>query len=116
MSETNFFREFRRRNVHKVTVVYLVLAWLAIDLAWILFPMMDAPGLLKFFITVVALGFPIALIIGWRYEMTPTGMKRTNELSPNETIPYWSKRKFGTFIIAVALLDILLLIMQCLRT
>jgi adenylate cyclase len=113
---TNFFREFRRRNVHKVTVVYLLLGWLAIDLAWIFFPMMDAPGLLKFFIIIVALGFPIALIIGWRFEMTPTGMKRTDELSPNETIPYWSKKKFGAFVISVALLDIVLLIVQCVRT
>ncbi len=113
---TNFFREFRRRNVHKVTVVYLLLAWLAIDLAWIFFPMMDAPGLLKFFIIIVALGFPMALIIGWRFEMTPTGMKRTEELSPNETIPYWSKKKFGAFIIVVALLDIVLLIVQSVRT
>ncbi|MDQ6939658.1 MAG: hypothetical protein M3119_05815 [Verrucomicrobiota bacterium] len=113
---TNFFREFRRRNVHKVTVVYLLLAWLAIDLAWIFFPMMDAPGLLKFFIIIVALGFPLALIVGWRFEMTPTGMRRTDELSPNETIPYWSKKKFGTFVVVVALLDIVLLIVQRLRS
>ena len=43
-------------------------------------------------------------------------MKRTDELSPNEVIPYWSKKKFGTFVIGVALLDILLCVVQCFRS
>jgi len=50
----------------------------------------------------LALGFAVALFISWAFEMTPEGLKRTQDLSPDEVIPYWSRRKFATFIIGVA--------------
>jgi len=49
------------------------------------------------------------------FEMTPQGMKRTENVSPNEFIPYWSKRKFATLIIGVSLLAGELMIFQFLR-
>src|SRR4029077_7236908 len=52
----------------------------------------------------LALGFAVALFISWAFEMTPEGLKRTEELSPDEVIPYWSRRKFARFIIGVAVI------------
>jgi len=99
MSERNFFAELKRRNVYKVAVAYAVVSWLLIQAASILFPTYEAPAwVMKVFVAIVALGFPIALVIAWAFEMTPEGLKRTEDVSPNETIPQWSRKKFAALI------------------
>jgi serine/threonine-protein kinase len=50
------------------------------------------------------LGFPVALIIAWAFEMTPTGLKRANDIAPNEYVPRWSTRKFAALVVSVAIL------------
>src|SRR6266571_7629204 len=106
----SLFSEFKRRHVDKVALVYAVVAWLLIELAWIFLPNLDAPSwMLKAFIILLALGFILTVIISWNFEMTPEGMKRTADLSPGEVLPYWSKRKFAAFIIAVAVIALGLL-------
>ena len=78
MKPRNFFGELKRRNVYKVGAVYAVSAWLLIQAASILFSTFEAPGwVMKVFVTVVAAGFPIALILAWAFELTPEGLKRT---------------------------------------
>ena len=112
----NLLRELRRRNVHKVALVYAVLAWLLIELLSVFFPMLDAPdGFRQILVGLIAAGFPIALLIAWRYEMTPTGLKRTEHLTHHEILPYWSKRKFTTFVVGTAVLAAALFIFQCSR-
>jgi TolB-like protein/Tfp pilus assembly protein PilF len=104
MSDRNFFSELKRRNVYKVAIAYAVVAWLLIQAASILFPTYEAPAwVMKVFVAIVALGFPIALVIAWAFEMTPQGLKRTEETSPGESLPYWSRRKFAALIICVGL-------------
>src|SRR6476659_1442705 len=117
MSEKpSFFSEFKRRHVDKVALVYAVVAWLLIEIAWIVLPTFDAPAwILKAFIILLLLGFIFAFTISWSFEMTPEGMKRTAEVSPDEVLPYWSKRKFFAFIIGVAVIAFLLLVCQLLR-
>src|SRR5213079_579308 len=88
MEQRNFFAELKRRNVYKVAVAYAVVAWLLIQAASILFPTYDAPAwVMKVFVAIIALGFPIALVIAWAFEMTPEGMKRAENVSPDEKIP-----------------------------
>jgi TolB-like protein len=73
-----FFAELKRRNVYKVAVAYAVVAWLLIQAGSIFFPTFEAPPwVMKIFIMVVLLGFPVALIIAWAFELTPEGIKRT---------------------------------------
>src|SRR5205807_544599 len=116
MKIANFFAELKRRNVYKVAVAYAVVAWLLIQASSILFPTFEAPGwVMKVFVSVVAAGFPIALVLAWTFEMTPEGMKRTEDISPDEVIPYWSKRKFAALIATVALAAAALLIFQFVR-
>jgi ketosteroid isomerase-like protein len=65
--------------------------------------LVDAPeSIITAFVVLLALGFAVALFVSWAFEMTPEGLKRTQDLSPDEVIPYWSRRKFATFIIGVA--------------
>src|SRR5439155_9570647 len=104
MSEKpSFFAELKRRNVYKVTVAYAVVAWLLFQAASILLPTFEAPSWVMKALTVfLALGFVFAVMISWAFEMTPQGMKRTADVSPDEvrSFPYWSKRKFAAFIAA----------------
>jgi TolB-like protein/Flp pilus assembly protein TadD len=112
----SFFSELKRRNVYKVAVAYAVVAWLLIQAASILFPTFEAPPwVMKVAVVIIAIGFPIALIIAWAFEMTPEGMKRTENISPDEKIPRWSRRKFGALIVSVALLAGALLLFQLSR-
>jgi ketosteroid isomerase-like protein len=99
----SFFSELRRRNVFRVALTYAVIAWLLIEIASVLLPLVDAPeSIITAFVVLLALGFAVALFISWAFEMTPEGLKRTQDLSPDEVIPYWSRRKFATFIFGVA--------------
>ena len=116
MNQRNFFAELKRRNVYKVAVAYAVIGWVLIQAASILFPTFEAPGwVMKVFITVVAAGFPLALVMAWAFEMTPEGMKRTENVAPDAVIPQWSRRKFITLIVSLALLAGGLLVWQVWR-
>jgi TolB-like protein/Tfp pilus assembly protein PilF len=113
---SGFFSELKRRNVYKVAVAYAVIAWLLIQAASILFPTFGAPEwLMKIFVVIIAGGFVIAVLIAWAFEMTPDGMKRTRDIPPNLRLPQWSKRKFGTLVISVALFAAGLLVFQLWR-
>ena len=99
----NFFAELKRRNVHKATIIYAVIAWLLIQVAFV--PVFEVPGwAIKTLIVLLILGFVAVVFISWAFEATPEGMKRTEELSPNEVLPTWSRKKFAIFIITIALL------------
>src|SRR5438045_6485360 len=105
MNQGNFFSELKRRNVYKVAIAYAVVGWLVIQIASTILPTFHAPEwVVQTLIVIVALGFPVALVIAWAFEMTPEGLKRTEDVSPNETIPQWSKRKCAALIVAIALL------------
>jgi adenylate cyclase len=78
MNLRNFCAELRRRNVYKVAVAYAIVTWLLVQAASILFPAFEVPSwAMKIFVSAVALGFPIALVIAWAFELTPKGLKRT---------------------------------------
>ena len=70
----SFFSELKRRNVLKVALVYAVVSWLLIEVAWILLSTIDAPEWMRIaFVVLVALGFVVTIIISWNFEMTPEG-------------------------------------------
>jgi Amidohydrolase family len=112
----SLFSELKRRHVDKVALVYAVVSWLLIELAWIFLPRLDAPEwMLPALIVLAVFGFVVTVIISWSFEMTPEGMKRTAEITPSEVMPYWSKRKFFAFIIGVAVIAFALLAYQLSR-
>ena len=109
MNAKIFFAELRRRNVHKVTLAYAVIACLLIQVA--LIPVLEAPSwTIKTLVVLLLVGFAVVVFISWAFEATPEGMKRTSDLSPNEVLPTWSRKKFATFIITTALLAAALLV------
>jgi TolB-like protein/Flp pilus assembly protein TadD len=117
MNPGNFFAELKRRNVYKVAVAYAVVGWLVMQIAATVVPALHLPDAITSAVVVLTLlGFPIALVIAWAFEMTPTGMKRTENVSPNEVIPQWSARKFAAMIVSIALLAAALFVFQMLRS
>jgi TolB-like protein/tetratricopeptide (TPR) repeat protein len=78
MKNSNFFSELRRRNVYKVAVAYAVVGWLIAQIATQIFPFLEIPNwVVRLVIVLIAIGFPIALVIAWAFEATPEGIKRT---------------------------------------
>jgi TolB-like protein/Tfp pilus assembly protein PilF len=78
MNPKIFFGELKRRNVYKVAVAYAVVGWLLIQVATQVFPFLEIPNwTIRLVILLTALGFPIALIIAWAFELTPEGIKPT---------------------------------------
>lgn len=72
----NFFSELKRRKVFKIGAAYLVVAWLAVQAASIGFPAFDAPPcVLRVFILVALLGFPIAVVMAWMFDVTRQGVR-----------------------------------------
>jgi TolB-like protein/tetratricopeptide (TPR) repeat protein len=117
MSEKpSFFSELKRRNVYKVAVAYAVVSWLLIQAASILFPTFEAPPwAMKVFVAVIALGFPVALVFSWAFEITPEGLKRESEIEPGKSITHHTGRKLVGITIFIAVIATALFVFQLLR-
>src|SRR6266849_1555688 len=81
MKIDNFFAELKRRNVYKVAVAYAVVGWLVIQISSTVLPTFHAPEwVVQTLVVLVALGFPIALVIAWAFELTPEGLRRAEDV------------------------------------
>lgn len=117
MNIENFFAELTRRNVYKVAVAYAVVAWLLIQAGSIFFPAFDAPPwAMKVLIIIVVLGFPVALVLSWAFEITREGIKLESEIAPNESIRRRTGRKIVGITIVLAVIAAGLLAFNLLRT
>jgi len=117
MDPATFLTELKRRKVYRVAVAYAIVAWLLIQAASILFPTFEAPPwVMKVFVTAVILGFPVALILAWAFELTPEGIKRAEEIPPRESKTPRAGRKWTAIIVAAAVLATALLAFQFART
>jgi TolB-like protein/Tfp pilus assembly protein PilF len=78
----NFFSELKRRNVYKVAVAYAVVGWLLVQVTTQVFPIFEIPNwALRLIVLAIIIGFPIALVIAWAFELTPEGLKRTEDVN-----------------------------------
>src|ERR1051326_5017354 len=79
----NFFAELKRRNVYKVAIASAIVGWLLIQIATQVFPFFEIPNwAVRLIVLAIVIGFPIALVIAWAFELTPEGIKRTEEVDP----------------------------------
>jgi TolB-like protein/Tfp pilus assembly protein PilF len=117
VNPTNLLTELKRRNVYKVAVAYAVVAWLLIQAASIILPTFEAPGwTMKVLIAALAIGFPIAVVLAWAFEITPEGIKRAEDVGPNNSITPRTGRKIVAVTIALAALAAGMLAFQLLRS
>jgi TolB-like protein/Flp pilus assembly protein TadD len=83
MNLSSFFAELRRRNVYKVAVAYAIVGWLVVQIATQVFPFFEIPNwAVRLVVLLIIVGFPIALVIAWAFELTPEGIKRTEDVDP----------------------------------
>src|SRR2546429_930867 len=81
MKIDNFFAELKRRNVYKVAIAYAVVGWLLVQVTTQVFPIFEIPNwALRLIVLAIIVGFPIALVLAWAFELTPEGIKRTEEV------------------------------------
>src|SRR5437660_11715583 len=105
MKIENFLNELKRRNVIRFAGLYLVGAWLLVQVAGTVLPMFGAPDWLpRSIVSLLAIGFIPALIFSWVFEMTPQGLKRDEDVPPEESIAPQTARRMNRMIIAVLLL------------
>src|SRR5216117_2366562 len=116
MKIDNFFAELKRRNVYKVAIAYVVVAWLLIQAASIFLPAFNAPQwAMQIVILILVVGFPIALVFSWAFEITPEGIKRESEVEADESITHHTGRKIVALTIVLAVIATGLLIFQFVR-
>src|SRR5262249_51450449 len=102
VNSRNFFAELKRRNVYRVAIAYAVVAWLLMQIASQIFPFFDIPSWgVRLVVLLLAIGFPIALILAWAFELTPEGIKRTEDVDLSKSIRRKTGRKLDFLIIAV---------------
>ena len=117
MNSGNFFAELKRRNVYKVAVAYAVVSWLLLQAASIFLPAFEAPPwVMKVFIVVIVLGFPVALLLSWAFEITPEGIKLESDIAPIESITRRTGRKIVGITIVLAVVAAGLMLFQFLRS
>ncbi len=111
MNISNFIEELKRRNVFKVATAYTIAGWIIIQVSDTVFPRLGLPDwTITFIIALVGIGFPIALIISWAFELTPDGIHKSNEVEITESVTASTGKKLNGIIIAsLGVLVILLL-------
>jgi TolB-like protein len=106
----SLFAELKRRNVFRVGAAYLVSAWLLIEVADTVFPRLGLPDWTVTFVIVLALlGLPLALFLSWAYELTPDGVKRSEEVEPEASVTPRTGRHIDRLIV-IALLGVIVLL------
>src|SRR5216110_548125 len=117
MKIDNYFAELKRRNVYKVAVAYAVIAWLLIQAASIFLPAFNAPQwAMQIVILIVVVGFPIALVFSWAFEITPEGIVRESEVQADESITHHTGRKIVALTMVLAVMAAGLFVYQLVGT
>jgi TolB-like protein/Tfp pilus assembly protein PilF len=98
----SFFSELRRRNVTRVAIGYLAMAWLLLQVGDVLFPALEVPGWsLRLLIGLLTLGFPAALVLAWTFNITPEGIEREGGAASPPSATIGAHRWFDLVIIGV---------------
>ena len=99
--------ELKRRNVFRVGAAYAIVAWLLVEVASVILPALRLPEwTLTFLVFLVVVGFPLALIFAWAFEMTPEGLKREAEVDRTESTTRTKGRKLDFAIIGLLALAV----------
>jgi TolB-like protein len=102
MNSGNFFSELKRRNVYKVAVAYAVVGWLLVQVATQVFPFFDIPNwTVRLVVLAIVIGFPIALVVAWAFELTPEGLKRTEVADAMPPASIGRKRYAWIYIVVI---------------
>ena len=103
MDLKKFFAELKRRRVYTIAVTYAVVGWLVIQISSTVLPTFHAPEwVVQTLVLLVALGFPIALVLAWAFEITAEGIKREEEVEADKSISRHTGRRIVGITVLVA--------------
>ena len=103
----SFFEELKRRNVIRMAMLYLVASWVILQVADVLFDALELPSAwARGVLAVLILGFPVALVISWVYEVTPEGIKREKDVDPSQSITPQTGHKINILIVVLLVVAI----------
>ncbi len=98
----DFLDELKRRNVLRVAIAYLVLAWLLVQVGSVLLPTFEAPAwVMRVLVLVLAAGFVVTLVFSWVFELTPDGVKRESEIDRSQSVTTQTARKLDVAVIVL---------------
>jgi serine/threonine-protein kinase len=98
----SLFSELKRRNVIRVTIAYVITAWLVLQVADVVLGNIAAPAwVFQVILLVLALGLPIAVLFAWAYELTPHGIRREKDIVRSESVTQQTGRKLDRAIIVI---------------
>jgi TolB-like protein/tetratricopeptide (TPR) repeat protein len=104
---SNLFEELKRRNVFRVAIAYIAVAWLVLQVSDIVFENFGTPGwVMKTLMFVLAIGFPLATLFSWAYEMTPEGLKKERDVDRSQSITQETGQRLNRLISVVLLLAV----------
>jgi TolB-like protein/Tfp pilus assembly protein PilF len=108
----SIFSELKRRNVFRVGIAYAVSAWVLLQVADLVLENIGAPPMvMRIFMLALAVGFPIALIFAWAFELTPEGLKLEKDVDRSQSITHITAQRMNrNIIIALAIAVVLLLV------
>jgi TolB-like protein len=109
----SFFTELKRRNVFKVGVAYIIVAWIVMQAADVITQNLGLPAWFPQIVTaLLILGLPIAIVFAWAFELTPEGVKPTAAVGPDESITHSTGRKLDFAIIGLLSLAVIYLVID----
>lgn len=109
----SLWAELQRRNVFRVGVAYTVVTWILIQVADVILSTFDAPGwVMQTFVSLLILGFPIAVVLAWVYELTPSGLKRSDDVLRQASIHWLTGRRLDGAIISLLVIAVVFLIYE----
>jgi len=98
----SFFAELKRRNVIRVAIAYVIVAWLILQFADVVLNNIEAPHwVFQVIMLVLVIGFLLALFFAWAFELTPEGIKKEKDVERTESITRVTGQKLNTFIIGL---------------
>ena len=107
----SLFNELKRRNVFKVSIAYIVMAWLVMQVADVILNNIAAPGwVFHVLLLFLAIGLPFAVFFAWAFELTPEGLKKEKDVDRSQSITHKTGRKLDFTIIAVLAVAIVILV------
>lgn len=103
----SIFKEFKRRNVFKVAIAYLIVSWLLIQIVAVVSPILELPDVFsKMILILLLVGFPVSLVLAWAFELTPEGIKRSLDVPEEHSISHLTNRKIDFIIIGAMIMII----------
>jgi len=107
----SFIQELKRRNVFRVAAIYVVVSWLLIQIGDVMFPALLLPDwTTTMLVAFLLLGFPVAIIFAWAYEITPDGVLRTQDVPEEKSIASDTGQKINRLIIVVLAIAVVVLL------